>query len=206
MLLFFNNDILVAPGWDERVLKIMEEQKLAIISCCATDQGDSDRATRQSQRKWKYIRNPLLFLSGQRYHSLKLMHLLMYGNWEHWSATRYSRFGNAVREGIAGSNVIMKRSALDNVGRWDERTQAADFDLAIRTKLRSLHERDILPVHLACGIYFHHYIRLTYKHRYPPFSDRSNLIPLNEKWDPDEINPLISSGGLRMKARTLPAF
>ncbi|MBN1759526.1 MAG: glycosyltransferase family 2 protein [Chitinispirillaceae bacterium] len=201
ILLFFNNDLLVAPGWDERILSIMEAHKLEIISCCATDRCESDRATRLNQRKWRYVRNPLLFFFGNRYFNLRLMHRLMYGNWERWCAERFERFGEVVQEGIAGSNVIMKRSALDKVGRWDEHIQAADFDLAIRTKLRSETAGDIRPVHIACGVYFHHFVRLTYKRKYPPFTDRADMIRLDQKWDPGEVNPLLAPSGMRMKPR-----
>lgn len=60
-LLFFNNDLLVAPEWDRRVLAIMRQHRLDIVSCCATDRCESDRATRMNQRRWRYIRTPLLF-------------------------------------------------------------------------------------------------------------------------------------------------
>ena len=201
VLCFFNNDIIVGPHWDSRVRAVMEAHQCTMVSCCATDRCESDDATRRSQRRWKYIRNPLQMLLGSRYRSLQLMHALMYGNWERWCETRHTRFGTAVSEGIAGSNVIMTRSALDTVGRWDERIQAADFDLMIRSKLRSINYGDIKPVHLIHGVYMHHFIRLTAKKKYPPFTDGKNLIGLNDKWDPDTVNPLLASSGMRIKRK-----
>ena len=200
-LIFLNNDILVSPEWDFHALNIMKQHGLEIGSCCATDRKESDRSTKKSQRLWKYIRNPLLFFFGFRYSNLKLMHRLMYGNWEKWNRRRRLRFGNSVSEGIAGSNIIMKREALEKIGLWDERIQAADFDISIRSKLRAIDKGDIKPIHLLHGIYFHHYIRLTLKAKHPVFIDSSNILQLNQKWNPEQINPLMKPYGITLKPR-----
>ena len=70
---------------------------------------------------------------------------------------------------------------------WDERIQSADFDLYLRSKKRAVETQDIKPIHLALGVYFHHYSRLTFKSRhYIPFADADNLISLDEKWGPEK--------------------
>jgi GT2 family glycosyltransferase len=199
ILVFLNNDIVVSPNWDLHALATMNHYGFEIGSCCATDRRENDMATRRSQRQWKYIRNPLMFFFGTRYTNLKLMQALFYGNWEAWNIRRQKRFGNAVSEGIAGSNVIMKRSALDKIGLWDERIQAADADILIRTKLRSIEKKDIKPLHLLHGVYLHHYIRLTLKNKYPPFKNESSMIAVNKKWDARQINPIIASCGIKLK-------
>lgn len=198
ILVFFNNDLVVSPQWDLHTLAIMDYHGLEIGSCCATDRTETCISTRSSQRLWKYVRNPLLFIFGSRYCNLKLMLALRYGNWEKWNERRRKKFGDSISEGIAGSNVIMRRSALSKVGVWDERIQAADFDLAIRTKQRSIERNDIKPVNLVLGVYVHHYIRLTLKKRHSPFIDGANLITLNKKWDADLINPILRSSGMRI--------
>jgi hypothetical protein len=155
---------------------------------------ETKEVTYLSQKKWKYVRNPLLFLFGARRANLRLMHFLQYGNWKKWNEKRYKKFGNQVKEGIAGSNVIIKRSAIEKIGRWDERLQAADFDIFLRTKMRSIKEKDIKPVHILLGVYLHHFIRLSFKSiQYPPFVDRANIIPLNKKWDMNEVRPYLDA-------------
>lgn len=194
---FLNNDLLVSKNWDVKALEIMSLHELEIATCCATDRMESNIATYRSQKKWKYIRNPLLFLFGAKYCNLKLMHFLHCGNWEKYAAKRYSTFGSTINEGIAGSNVIMKRSAIDKIGLWDDRIQSADFDLCIRAKLRSIERGDIKPVHLLLGLYFHHYIRLTIKSQYPPFKDFDNLISIQDKWkDLDKMNEILKDSGM----------
>jgi hypothetical protein len=79
---------------------------------------------------------------------------------------------------------MMTRRALEIVGLWDERIQAADFDLYMRVQQRHLEQGDIQPVHIALDVFVHHYIRLTEGIAYPPFVDRDHLIHLNEKWTP----------------------
>jgi hypothetical protein len=56
-----------------------------------------------------------------------------------------------------------------------------------------------LPMNRLFGNHLHHFVGLTFKKKYPPFSDGANLIALNRKWDADTINPLMASGGLRVK-------
>jgi GT2 family glycosyltransferase len=193
-LVFLNNDILVSKDWDKRAIEIMQQNGLEVATCCATDKMETKDATYRSQKKWKYVRNPLLFLFGCRKINLKLMHWLQYGNWDRWNRKRYNRFGNQVKEGIAGSNVIIKRSAFNKIGKWDDRLQAADFDIFLRAKIRSITESDIKPVHIMLGVYLHHFIRLSFKSiQYPPFADGQNIIPLNQKWNIDEVRPYLDA-------------
>ena len=192
---FMNNDLLVSKDWDIQALEIMNLQGLEVAACCATDRVETNEATYRSQKKWKYIRNPLLFLFGPGYFNLKLMHYLHCGNWENFTKKRYQQFGNSIKEGIAGSNVFMKRSALEKIGKWDTRIQSADFDVFIKTKLRSMEVGDIKPVGLILGMYFHHYIRLTSKSSYPPFKDLANIITIKDKWGTG-IDHLLEESGM----------
>ena len=107
----------------------------------------------------------------------------MYGNWENWNKKRYNVYGDSTRPGIAGCNVIMKRTALDKIGLWDERILGADFDIFLRTKTRYIEQNDIKPVQLLVGVYFHHFSRMTSKSKFPPYKDRENLIRLEDKWE-----------------------
>lgn len=195
-LFFLNNDIIVSPDWDERAIRVMQQEGIDIATCSATDCLESKIKTYESQKRWKYIRNPLLFLFGSSYYNLVLMHWLMYGNWRNWTNARYNKFQNQYREGISGSNVIITRNGLNKVGFWDERMQIADFDLFLRTKQYSLESGDIKPVQLLLGVYIHHFIRLTFKKNYPPFADKSNLIQLFDKWDKATALELIKDSDL----------
>ena len=193
LLIFLNNDLLVSKNWDKRAIEIMQQENIDIATCAATDCRETKKATYISQKRWKYVRNPLLFLFGTPEWNLKLMHCFMYGNWEKWTENHYSKFGNQIKEGIAGSNVIMTRKAIEKVGDWDKRLQSADFDLFLRSKKRAMEHKDIKPVQILKGIYLHHFIRLTVKAKYPPFADKDNLISLLEKWDKKEALELIKN-------------
>jgi GT2 family glycosyltransferase len=106
----------------------------------------------------------------------------MYGNWEHFANTRFEKFGLSLKEGFIGNTVMMRRRAIEKVGLWDERIQGADFDLYIRSKKRNIEKGDIKPVHMALGVFIHHYIRLTVKSTRAPFANRDNIISVEEKW------------------------
>lgn len=186
-LAFLNNDIIVAPNWDKDLMEIMELQNLEIITPCGIERVESLRQTKKLGRRWKLIKNPLSMLSTSKW-MLKLMHTLMYGNWKKFSAAQKQKFGNKVIEGFVGNTVLFKRSVIEKIGLWDERIQAADFDLYIRSKKRSMEVGDLKPCHIALGVFNHHFIRLTVKSKPTKFVDAKNIIPLNQKWTKEELS------------------
>jgi GT2 family glycosyltransferase len=112
----------------------------------------------------------------------------MYGNWNSFCNKRFNEFKYQVVEGFVGNTVFIKRSAIAKIGLWDEQIQAADFDLYVRTKKRSLEVGDIKPCHIALGTFIHHFIRITVHNKPTPFVDAQNLISL--EW----LKKLQSSG------------
>lgn len=186
VLAFLNNDLIVSPGWDVKLLEVMASTKLDIVSGCGVERMQSRTATRYYRKKWSLVRRTLS-LAGSDSRALRLMHRVMYGNWERFSESRWARFGCRVVEGFVGSTVMMQRSALDKIGNWDERIQAADFDLYMRSKARNLEEGDLRPVHVALGVFNHHFIKMTYSRPRPPFKDQANLISLEDKWGRDRV-------------------
>lgn len=182
-LAFFNNDLLVSPNWDRRILRIMDEKNIEVISFATNDHLEDKETQKKLYKKWKRIKYPLRSFLGTGAGSLKLMIRLMYGNFEQFCEGRWKKFGKELIEGFSGSCILMKRSVLEKIGTWDERMQDADFDLFFRVKERSLTEKDIRPVQLALGIYFHHFQRLTMRSKnLPRFADEKNLLKLHQKW------------------------
>ena len=183
VLAFLNNDLIVAPDWDRKLVEIMQEQGYDFLSPASNDRAESDEKTKKLRRRWRLIKNPLLWLLGPTRANLLRMFRLMYGNWEEYQRSR-SRFAHKTIEGFSGSCIIATRRGMEKMEmQWDERIQSADFDLYLRIKKRAIETRDIKPIHLALGVYFHHYSRLTLKSRhYIPFADAANLISLDKKW------------------------
>jgi GT2 family glycosyltransferase len=184
-LAFLNNDIIVSPEWDRRLIESMEHHGLEVITCCGIEQIETYQATRKLRRRWQLIKN-VANLFGQSGNTLRRMHGVMYGDWAGFCERRYRAWHLKVQEGFVGNTVLMKRSAIDKIGLWDERIQAADFDLYLRSKHRALEHGDIKPVHIALDTFIHHYIRLTFKAGYPPFADAANLISPDQKWTPEQ--------------------
>ena len=190
-LFFLNNDLILSPQWDKKLIETANIHQLDIISASGVENMGSFDITQKIARKWKRTKNPLS-LFGFSGTNLRLMHKLMYGNWERYNNKLYNKYHNEVVEGIVGNNVMMTRKAIDLVGFWDETQQAADFDLFMRTKKRALEFKDIKPCHIALGVYIHHSVRLTVKYAVKPipFADKDNLIPLHKKWTSEEIENL----------------
>ena len=180
---FFNNDILVSPAWDSRILGVMKEKGLDVASFATNDHLESREAQRRMHKRWKRIKFLVRSIYGISEKSLLRMVRWMYGDFERFCTERYDQFGNEVVEGFSGSCILVTRSALEKVGKWDERLQVADFDLYFRTKERNLQFGDMQPMKLALGVYIHHFQRLTLRSGHPvPFADQDQLIPLEEKW------------------------
>jgi len=189
-LFFLNNDIVVSPSWDKHLIEIARERDIDIISAAGIENMGNSKETKALSRRWKKVKNPLMFMFGFGERNLRRMHRLMYGNWEAYCEKRLKTFDHRTVEGIVGNNVMMTRRAVSIMGDWDERIQGADWDLFIRTKKRSVEMGDIKPCHIALGVFIHHYIRLTAKYavKPTPFADLDKMIELRDKWTPQEID------------------
>ena len=189
-LFFLNNDIIVSPSWDLHLIEAARRQGADIISAAGIENMGDSKVTKAISRQWKKVKNPLMFLFGFGERNLRLMHRLMYGNWEKYCQKRFEQWGYRTIEGIVGNNVMMTRRALEIMGDWDERIQGADWDLFIRTKKRSVESGDIKPCHIALGVFIHHYIRMTAKYavKPTPFADAGKMIGLEEKWTRAQID------------------
>ncbi|MDE2047088.1 MAG: glycosyltransferase family 2 protein [Betaproteobacteria bacterium] len=181
VLCFLNNDLVVSPGWDAGLLRAMQVHGLDVVTPCGIERVETEAATKRLRRRWHRIKYGLGLL-GRSERVLRAMHRVMYGDWAAFCAARQARFGDAVIEGFVGNTVVMTRRALDLLGPWDPRFQAADFDIYLRSLQRSRTHGDIRPVHVALGTFIHHYIRLTLQAGYPPFVDAGGIIDPSEHW------------------------
>ncbi|MCC9168354.1 glycosyltransferase family 2 protein [Pontibacter harenae] len=186
VLAFLNNDIVVATDWDAKILETMQAHDLDVITTCGIERLETQEETQRYSRRWKGIKNFVGAVARNGF-TFKLMAKLMYGNWEKFCAQRYQRFGTSIIEGFAGNSVIMTRRGIEKVGLWDERIQAADFDLFIRSKKRHEEHKDVKPMHAALGVFNHHFIRITLKSKPPVFADASKMISLEDKWTKEEL-------------------
>lgn len=181
LLAFLNNDIIVAPHWDTRMREIMEEKGIDILCPSGIERVETVEATRKLKRRWMKIKYFLIQFGASK-RNFARMHRWMYGNWNQFCENRENSFGNEVIEGFIGNTVVMTKKAIELIGEWDVRIQAADFDLYLRSKKRNKTHGDIMPVQIALGVFHHHFIRITSKSKPPPFADKDKLISLEEKW------------------------
>ncbi len=183
---FLNNDIIVAPNWNKMLLEAMTLNGLDIVTCSGIENAGDPKSTILFRRKWNYVKNSLSWLGNSR-KNLERMHRWMYGDWDKFCANRFNQFQNFATEGFVGNSVVMSKKGLDAIGLWDERIQAADFDMYVRSKKRFLEKGDIKPCHIIPAVFHHHYIRLTQRSVRIPFEDAGNIIKFEEKYNPEEI-------------------
>jgi GT2 family glycosyltransferase len=190
LLAFLNNDVIVPKGWNTRLQASMIHNNLDLLTSCGIERVESKLMTRRLRRRWRWIKGLTTFFLGKTGNSLKWMHRLMYPNWNEFSENRSKHFRYKTLEGFVGNTVMMTRRAVDLIGLWDERIQAADFDLYLRSKKRAQLYGDMKPMHVALDVFVHHYIRLTMGDGYPPFVDQNQLISLEDKWSEQDLQSL----------------
>ncbi len=186
---FLNNDIVVSPDWDRRLLASAERNGLDALTVCGIERIETPQATRELRQRWKRASLPVRLFGAQQ-PWLKLALRWMYGNWEEFNRDRAQRFEGRVLEGYVGNSVLMNRRGLERIGLWDERIQAADADLYLRAKKRAVEHGDVRPLHIALDVFVHHYIRVTMRSNPPAFADAGRLIPMNTKWSSQEAEAL----------------
>lgn len=184
---FLNNDIVVPKGWNARLMASMAHNGLDVLTSCGVERVENKACTKKLKRRWQWTKGLVTLCFGKSKFSLTLMHRWMYPNWPAFYNHRMSVFKYKTIEGFVGNTVMMSRRAIELIGPWDERIQAADFDLFLRTKTRARDHGDIKPVCIALDVFVHHYIRLTLGDGYPPFVDKDRLINLEDKWSADDL-------------------
>lgn len=183
MLCFFNNDVLLTKDWDTRMMHIFNSNdKIEVLSFATNEHLENKEMLQKISRRWKRIKYPLQFVGNNTSFILKTMIRFMYGDLNSFSEKRFKTWAYQTIEGYSGSVIAFKRGVIEKIGLWDERVQAADFDIFNRLKEYSLKDKNVLPLQLALGIYFHHFQRLTVKQKYPPFANRDIMLTLDEKW------------------------
>jgi GT2 family glycosyltransferase len=185
---FLNNDLCFPDHWDTRLLATMRAHDLDVASGCGPENAGDTEVTRGLHRRWHRVKGVNLAIArvtGLTERNLRRMVRWMYGDWERFSEAWYRDHLGQVREGFVGACVVQTRRAIDLLGPWDERVQAADYDLYVRARKRHEEKGDIRPCHVALDVYVHHFMKLTLKSRRPVFADQANLISLEQKWGPE---------------------
>jgi hypothetical protein len=107
---------------------------------------------------------------------------MMYGNWGDFCAQVRAVFQERTVPGIVGSCVVMSRAFAKDIGGWDPRVQAADWDLYLRLCQRAEERRDVAPPAVTGAVYVHHYVQATRRGERAPFTCTHPRVTVQEKW------------------------
>jgi hypothetical protein len=107
---------------------------------------------------------------------------MMYGNWGHFCAQVRIAFQDRTVPGIVGSCVVMRRAFAEDIGGWDPRVQAADWDLYLRLCQRAQERKDAALPAVAGSVYIHHYVQATRRGERTPFTCTHPTLTVQEKW------------------------
>ncbi len=192
ILAFLNNDILLSPHWDSRIQQVLGHNNNEILSLASNDRMPNAHLTKQSTRRWKHIKNLFLHTLGSTDYSLQRMVKWYYGNWNKYCQKLWDRYGTRLRLGFSGSAILMTRKGLSLIGgQWDPTQQGADYDLFLQTQQLYQTGYELRPMSIVCGVYHHHYCRLTLHSSYPPYKDQNNLRTCEQKWGDEVVQQAI---------------
>jgi GT2 family glycosyltransferase len=183
-LCFLNNDVYVGPNWNQLLIEALDKHNLDVVSPLGLEQMPTNALTGWMYDRWAAIgqgRHP-----GRSEPQLRELVCRMYGDWERFCAEIYQAFRSRLIEGIVGSCVLIKRSLLEKIGPWDERIQAADWDIYFRVRKREAEVGDVHRVMIVGWSFIHHFIRATVKGKHEPFACRHLRLSLDEKWKREE--------------------
>lgn len=184
---FFNNDIMLSDNWDVKLMEILGKDGYEAVTLSSNDNMLNLKEAKNINRKFKWIKYPLMKLFKTKEWTLRMMLKLTYGDFNKFCNKLWERDGIKTKIGFAGSAVVMTQKGIDLLGRWDKTQQGADFDLYMRSMRRFEEEGDVKPLSLVGGIYHHHFSRLTVKATYPEYADIDNLQRIEDKWGEDIV-------------------
>src|SRR5579863_383154 len=183
-LCFINNDLYVGPDWNGLLVDAMEKGGLDAVSPLGIEQMPSRALTDWMHGRWDRVGRSRHVGKGKE--ALRRMIDRMYGDWEAFCMEVHRAFHSRLFEGIIGSCVMMRRSLLEKIGPWDERVQAADWDIYYRVRKREQEVGDVHRIMIVGSVYVHHFIRATLKGRPEPFGCTHPRLSIDQKWTQQE--------------------
>ena len=184
-LCHINNDLFVAPNWNQRLIGAMERHRLDAASPLGLEMMPAPKLTDWMQGRWAAIGQGRLS-TGKGADQLRVMVQTMYGDWEQFCAEVHRAFSECVFDGIVGSCVMMRKALYDKLGGLDERIQAADWDLYYTLRRRERDIGDVKRVMVLGATFVHHFIRATMKSKREPFACAHERLSIDHKWSPAE--------------------
>jgi glycosyltransferase involved in cell wall biosynthesis len=177
---FLNNDIVVGPAWDRALLEALERHRLAVVSPAGIERMATERLSRAVQERWRLVKRRAGAIETAD--DLRAALRAMYGDWRRFCEQVGAGFAGRLVPGIVGSCVLASRVFLEQIGGWDPRVQAADWDLYLRLRERADAAGDVRPPMVAGWVYVHHSVQATRRGERAPFTCRHPKLTVQEKW------------------------
>lgn len=177
---FLNNDIVVGPGWDRDLIAALTGHRLAVVSPVGIERMPTEPLSRAVQERWRLVKRRAGPVEGVA--DLRRALEIMYGEWAGFCAQVRASFQDRLVSGIVGSCVVMPRAFANDIGGWDPRVQAADWDLFLRLRQRAEERADVAPPMIAGWVYVHHYVQATRRGERAPFTCTHPRVTVQGKW------------------------
>lgn len=185
-----NNDILVAPGWDEPLVNALLDADYPVVSPAGLEHFPDQRLEELIYQRWKIINRKKW--SEDKIENIRKKIVRMYGDFDDVTSKLQMRFHGVHYKGIMGHCHLLKRETFEALNGLDPRIQAADWDLYLTIeKMKRMGVFTQSPMIIGDS-FVHHFIRLTDSQgkRMPVYCTHSPHIKLEEKWRKKDIQDL----------------
>ncbi len=177
---FLNNDLVLSAGWDEALIEALNRHGLPVVSPVGIERMPTRELTRAVQERWRVVKRRIgPIRTGEE---LRAAVRAMYGDWEIFCKEIGAAFRDRLISGIVGSCVVTRASFMREIGGWDVRVRAADWDLYLRLCERAEAVGDIAPPMVVGSVYVHHYVQATRRGERAPFTCTHPTLTVQKKW------------------------
>jgi len=188
ILAFLNNDICVAPGWDEKIVEAMRIYDLDVASLGSWEVMEEPSARQRYHRLWKRIRRGRRVLDVDADGLDAMVQRLHGGSFADWCEEQYRAHYPRTFMGICGSAVVTTRRAWEKLGGpWDVRMEGSDWDLHMRTTSRAIAVGDIRPPQIVPWALHHHFSRVTFRAKPEPRACDHDHMKIEQKWSREQL-------------------
>ncbi|RME80736.1 MAG: glycosyltransferase [Zetaproteobacteria bacterium] len=188
VLAFLNNDIYLAPDWDQYAVEAMRMHGLDIVGLGSFEVLEDPRRRLKYARRWRWLRRRKRHVRMNAEQLRRIMNRL-YGRqgFEAWAKKEAAAQRPHVFRGLNGSAVLTTRRFWDIFEAWDERIEAADWDIHIRAAKRAEEVGDIQPPMIIPWALHHHFSRMTFYAQPEPRACDHPHLRIDEKWPAEAI-------------------
>jgi glycosyltransferase involved in cell wall biosynthesis len=180
-----NNDVIVSPNWDRILIEAMEDNNLDFACPSSMEQMPTYTESKRALKKWRKIGKPDIAATQE---DILNTWWKMYPSWETFCHEHEEKNRGIMLDAINGHTVMMRKTAWEKIGGYDDRMLATDWDLYLTTKDREVRQNDLRAPKIVTWAYVHHFMGITARVTHCAYNSKNETFTaITEKWPMDVL-------------------